>query len=208
MQVAYTHCGEFGTRVAEDLAHELTSYISPSTSSATRPFSRAVFYSGGSEALESCIKLARQFHIENGQPERTHFVARGMSYHGNTLGALQLGRFMARRTPYEPILNERNFHAVSPCFPYRYKPSDQSTEDYVASLAQELEDKLQELGPNKVAAFFLEPVVGAASGCAADVPGYLQAMREVCDRHGVLLCYDEVRRSLPFNFNDVTGVAR
>jgi adenosylmethionine-8-amino-7-oxononanoate aminotransferase len=117
---------------------------------------RAVFYSGGTEAIDCSLKLARQYHIERKQPQRVNFIGRYRSYHGNSLSALALGHHPSRRAPYEDIL-PKNFHHVSPAYSYRYQREDESTEEYVARLAQELEDTIQELGPDTVAAFYVEP---------------------------------------------------
>lgn len=129
-------------------------------------------------------------------PRSTHqlnFIARDQSYHGNSLGALSLCRHVSRRAPYTPLLSSETFHAVSPCYAYRYKLPSESDTDYVVRLKQELEDKFVELGPGTVAAFFAETVVGATSGCTTAVPGYFVAMREVCDKYGALFVLDEVR---------------
>ncbi|ORY79763.1 adenosylmethionine-8-amino-7-oxononanoate aminotransferase [Leucosporidium creatinivorum] len=182
--VGYLHSGAFANQPAEELANLLTDNGTT--------FARALFNSGGSEAAESAIKLARQYHVENGQPERVNFIARDMSYHGNTLGALGLARHVPRRKPYLPLMKSEVFHSVSPCYKYRYSSAEESDEEYVARLAAELEAKFQELGPGTVAAFFAETIVGATSGCTTAVPGYFKAIREVCDRHGALFCLDEI----------------
>lgn len=117
---------------------------------------RAVFYNGGTEALDCSLKLVRQYHVENGQPERVNFIGRYRSYHGNSLTTLALANHPARRKPYEDILPS-NFHHVSPAYAYRYQNSRESTEEYVQRLATELEDKINELGPRTVAAFYTEP---------------------------------------------------
>jgi adenosylmethionine-8-amino-7-oxononanoate aminotransferase len=141
--------------------------------------------------MEAALKLARQYFLEVGQPQRHRFIARRQSYHGNTLGALGLGGNMARREPYEPILAQCFSH-VSPCFAYREQCGGESDADYVERLAAELEAEFQRLGPDKVAAFVAEPIVGATAGCVTALPGYFPAMRAVCDRHGALLIMDEV----------------
>jgi len=141
--------------------------------------------------MESALKLARQYWIERGEPNRTRFIARRQSYHGNTLGALGTGGSVARRAPYEPIMADR-FSRVSPCFPFHYQRLGESDEQYVARLASELESEFQRLGPETVVAFCAETVVGATAGCVTATPGYFRAMREVCDRHGALLILDEV----------------
>ena len=117
---------------------------------------RAVFYSGGTEALDCSLKLVRQFHIENGQPQRIHFIARDRSYHGNSLSTLGLGGHRQRRAHYEPLFAKETFHHVSPAYAYRYKRDEESEAEYVQRLAQELEDKIVQLGTDKVAAFYAE----------------------------------------------------
>lgn len=193
----YVSSALFGLGPAEELAALMC---------ADSGMKRAIFLSGGSEAVESAIKLCRQYHCENGQPERINFIARDISYHGNTLGgefavssrvgvanrpALSLGRHHKRRAHFLPLLGTP-FHAVSPCNAYRFQQPDETDAAYVQRLADELETKILELGPDTVAAFFAEPVVGAASGCVPFVPGYLRAMRAVCDKYGVLFALDEI----------------
>jgi adenosylmethionine-8-amino-7-oxononanoate aminotransferase len=183
-QLAYVHTGFFTSEPAEQLADLLL---------ADRPgnLSRAFFVSSGSEAMESALKLARQYFVELGQPNRTRFIARRQSYHGNTLGALAASGNHARRIPYEPILSPVFSH-VSPCFPYRCRGEGESDQAYVARLAAELETEFERLGPENVIAFCAEPVVGATAGCVTALPGYFSAMRRICDRHGALLVLDEV----------------
>jgi adenosylmethionine-8-amino-7-oxononanoate aminotransferase len=147
--------------------------------------------SSGSEGTEAALKMARQYFVEIGQPHRTRFIARRQSYHGNTLGALSASGNAMRRALYMPVLSEAFSH-VSPCYAYRDRRDDESEADYVARLAAELEAEFQRLGPDSVIAFVAEPVVGATLGCVTALPGYFQAMRAVCDRHGALLIFDEV----------------
>ncbi|CAF3255723.1 unnamed protein product [Rotaria sp. Silwood2] len=180
--VDYVHSGAFSSKATEELANELAK---------ATDMAKVIFVSGGSEAIESAIKLARQYHLENKQPERINFIARQQSYHGNTLGALGLCSHKPRRAPFLPYFSS-HFHHVSPCFAYHYKLVDESDEAYVKRLADELEAKFQELGPHTVAAFFAETIVGATSGCTPAVPGYFKAIREVCDRHGALCVLDEI----------------
>jgi len=183
-KLAYAHTGLFTTEPAEALANLLL-HDEPGG------LSHAFFVSSGSEAVESALKLARQYFVEKGEPRRTRFIARHQSYHGNTLGALALGGHLARRAPYEPILGTAFSH-VSPCFAYHYQASGESDQQYVERLARELDDEFRRLGPDTVIAFCAEPVVGATSGCVAAVPGYFKAVREVCDRYGALLILDEI----------------
>jgi adenosylmethionine-8-amino-7-oxononanoate aminotransferase len=182
--LAYVHSGFFTTAASEELASLIL---------AGEPggLSRALFVSSGSEAMEAAVKLARQYFVEAGRPERSHFIARRQSYHGATLSTLALGGHRARRAAYEPML-AANFSHVSPCFPYHHQAPGEGDAAYVARLAAELEAEFQRIGPERVAAFCAETMVGATTGCVAAVPGYFTAMREVCDRHGALLILDEV----------------
>jgi adenosylmethionine-8-amino-7-oxononanoate aminotransferase len=182
-QLAYAHSSFFTTQVTEDLADFLQQR-------APGDLDHVYFVSGGSEAVEASLKLARQYFVEIGQPTRRHFIARRQSYHGNTLGALAIGGNAWRREPFLPLLVPA--HHVAPCYPYRDQLADESAQQYGERLAKELDNKIQELGPENVAAFVAETVVGATAGALAPVEGYLQRIREVCDRHGVLLILDEV----------------
>ena len=182
-RLAFAHTGFFTTEVAEELADRLIA-------AAPAGLARVYFVSGGSEAMEAALKLARQYFLEIGEPDRAHFIARRQSYHGNTLGALSVGGNLARRVPYAPLL--KDWSHVSPCFAYREQPAGESDDDYVARLAAELEAKILEVGPGRVAGFVAEPVVGATAGAVPPVGDYFKRIREVCDRHGVLLILDEV----------------
>ncbi len=153
--------------------------------------SHAYFVSSGSEGMEAALKLARQYFVEIGQPQRCRFIARRQSYHGNTLGALAAGGNMMRRALYDPLLSPAFSH-VSPCFAYRFQGVEESDSACVQRLAAELEAEFQRLGPDSVIAFVAETVVGATAGCATALPGYFPAMRAVCARHGALLILDEV----------------
>lgn len=182
-QIAYAHTSFFTTQAAEDLADFLVSR-------APGDLQHVYFLSGGSEAVEASLKLARQYFVEIGQPARRHFIARRQSYHGNTLGALAIGGNAWRREPFLPLLVPA--HHVSPCYAYRDQLPSETQEQYAERLAQELEQKILDLGPENVAAFVAETVVGATAGALAPVDTYLQRMRQVCDRYGVLLILDEV----------------
>ncbi len=183
-KLGYAHSGFFTTGPAEAPADLL---LQDEPGGLTHAF----FVSSGSEAMESALKLARQYFVEQGEPNRCRFIARRQSYHGNTLGALSAGGNLARRAPYAPVLSDR-FSLVSPCFPFHYQRAGESDEQYVARLATELDHEFQRLGPDTVAAFCAEPVVGATAGCVAALPGYFRAIREVCNRYGALLILDEV----------------
>jgi adenosylmethionine-8-amino-7-oxononanoate aminotransferase len=180
----FAYNGFFTTEPAEALAEKLVG-------KAPGGLTHAYFVSGGSEANEAAIKLARQYFVEIGQPQRSRFIARRQSYHGNTLGALSAGGNMARRALYQPLLSDAFSH-VSPAFAYRGQGTDETEADYTTRLAAELEAEFVRLGPETVAAFIAEPVVGATLGAAPAPAGYFRAVREVCDRHGALLLLDEV----------------
>ncbi|HLT98337.1 MAG TPA: aspartate aminotransferase family protein [Burkholderiaceae bacterium] len=182
-EVAYAHSSFFTTRACEDLADFLADR-------APGDLNHIYFVSGGSEAVEAALKLARQYFVEKGEPTRRHFIARRQSYHGNTLGALAIGGNVWRREPFLPLLVPA--HHVSPCYAYREQLAEESAEQYAQRLADELDAKIRELGPENVAAFVAETVVGATAGVLTPVGGYLKRIREVCDRHGVLLILDEV----------------
>ncbi|MGW9067327.1 aspartate aminotransferase family protein [Achromobacter animicus] len=181
--LAYAHTSFFTTDVAEKLAARLVADAPGGTS-------HAYFVSGGSEAVEAALKMARQYFVEIGQPQRRHIIARRQSYHGNTLGALAVGGNAWRRAQFAPLLIE--VEHVSPCYAYRDQRSDETAEQYGERLAEELDAAILRLGPDSVMAFVAEPVVGATSGAVTAVPGYFRRIREVCDRHGVLFIADEV----------------
>jgi len=183
-KLAYAHTSFFSSEPAEALADKLVGHEPGG-------LGYAYLVSGGSEAIEAGIKLARQYFIEIGQPQRRHFVARRQSYHGNTLGALAAGGNAWRREPYAPLLSTVFSH-VTPAFAYHEKRDNESEADFVGRLAAELEAEFQRLGPENVAAFIAEPVVGATAGCVPAPEGYFRAVREICDRHGALLFLDEV----------------
>jgi adenosylmethionine-8-amino-7-oxononanoate aminotransferase len=183
-RLCYAHTGFFSNEPAEALAEELVGHEPGG-------LVQAYFVSGGSEAMEAAVKLARQYFLEIGQPRRSHYIARRQSYHGNTLGALAAGGNAGRRAPYAPLLTDAFSH-VSPAFAYREQQQGEDEAAFTARLAAELEAEFQRLGPDTVAAFVAETVVGATSGCVPAPAGYFKAVREICDRHGALLILDEV----------------
>ncbi|MBZ9704315.1 MULTISPECIES: aspartate aminotransferase family protein [unclassified Mesorhizobium] len=182
-RLAYAHSSFFTTRPAEELADELAAH-------APGDLHHVYFVSGGSEGIETALKMARQYFVERGEPQRRRFVARQQSYHGNTLGALSVGGNAWRKAPFEPMLIEN--HHIEPCYAYRHQRPDEGSEAYGLRAADALETKLQELGPETVIAFVAETVVGATLGAVPPAPGYFRRIREICDRHGVLLILDEV----------------
>ena len=182
-RLAYAHTSFFTTEVAEQLAANLIRQAPPG-------FSHAYFVSGGSEGVEAALKMARQYFVEIGQPQRSRFIARRQSYHGNTLGALAVGGNAWRRAQFAPLLID--VEHVSPCYEYRDRRPGETPEQYGERLAQELEQTILRVGPEQVIAFIAETVGGATAGVLTAVPGYFKRVREVCDRHGVLLILDEV----------------
>ncbi|NJN39574.1 MAG: aspartate aminotransferase family protein [Gammaproteobacteria bacterium] len=182
-RLPYAHTSFFTNEPMEALADALIA-------NAPVGLSHVYFVSGGSEAVEAALKLARQYFVESGQPQRRHVIARLQSYHGNTLGALATGGNVWRRQQYEPLLFPAQH--VSPCYAYRGKSAGESDEAYGARLADELDATIRTLGPDSVMAFCAETVVGATLGAVPPVPGYFSKVREICDRHGVMLILDEV----------------
>jgi adenosylmethionine-8-amino-7-oxononanoate aminotransferase len=140
--------------------------------------------------MEAALKMARQYFVEIGQPQRRHFIARHQSYHGNTLGALAVGGNAWRREQFKPLLIDVTH--VSPCYAYRHQRDDETPETYGQRLVQELADTIDRLGGQNVMAFVAETLGGATAGVLTPVPGYLKGVRELCDRHGILLILDEV----------------
>jgi adenosylmethionine-8-amino-7-oxononanoate aminotransferase len=181
--LAYAHTSFFTSEVSEALADHLVQH-------APAGLDQVYFVSGGSEAVEAALKLARQYFVEIGQPQRTLFVARRQSYHGNTLGALAVGGNEWRRQQFAPLLMDVG--RVSPCYEYRDRRSDESRDAYTQRLLDELDAEFQRLGPDRVIAFVAETVVGATMGAVPPTPGYFKGVRALCDRYGILYIADEV----------------
>ncbi|HVL59414.1 MAG TPA: aspartate aminotransferase family protein [Burkholderiaceae bacterium] len=182
-RLPYAHSSFFTTEVAEQLASHLIER-------APEGIDHVYFVSGGSEAIEAALKMARQYFVEIGQPERSVLIGRRQSYHGNTLGALAVGGNEWRRRQFAPLLIDA-VH-VSPCYPYRDRHVGETAEQYGERLARELDETIRRIGPGRVIGFVAETVVGATLGAVPAVPGYFRRVREVCDRHGALLILDEV----------------
>jgi len=180
--VAYVHSTAFDSEVLEEYASLLASKL---------PMNNATIYpvSGGSEAVETALKVARAFHLANDEPERTVFIGRDLSYHGNTVGALDVSGRQSMRQPYLPWLGRAG--RVPGVLEYRC-PNPRHPEDCGAWHAYALEAEIERIGPAQVAAFIAEPVGGAASGAAVPPPGYWDAVGEMCRRHGILVIADEV----------------
>jgi adenosylmethionine-8-amino-7-oxononanoate aminotransferase len=182
-RLPFAHTSFFTNEPMEALADELIAR-------APKSFDKVYFVSGGSEAIEAALKLARQYFVEKGEPQRAHVIGRRQSYHGNTLGALAVGGNQWRRKQFEPLLIGTTH--VSPCYAYRGKLAGESEGAYADRLASELEKEIERLGKDKVIAFVAETVVGATLGAVPPVPGYFKRVREICDRYGILLILDEV----------------
>jgi adenosylmethionine-8-amino-7-oxononanoate aminotransferase len=181
--LTYAHTSFFTSEPAERLARRLVDQ-------APAGLDRVYLVSGGSEAVEAALKLARQYFTEIGQSQRRKIIARRQSYHGNTLGALAAGGNQWRRAQFDPLLIDT--HHIAPCYAYRGQHADETEWDYGQRMANELEQKIIELGAENVMAFIAEPVVGATAGAVPPVDGYFKRIRDICDQYGVLLILDEV----------------
>lgn len=182
-KIPYAHSSFFSNDALEQLADMLVAR-------APQDLDRVYFVSGGSEAMEAALKMARQYFLERDQPEKQLFISRKQSYHGNTLGVLSVGGNQWRREPFRPLLMQANH--ISACYAYRDQSEDETEIDYGLRVANELETRILELGPEKVIGFIAEPVVGATLGAVASVEGYFKRVREICDQYGILLILDEV----------------
>ena len=182
-KLSFAHTGFFTSEPAEQLADLLIDNAPPE-------IDRVFFNNGGSEAVESAIKLARQYYLETGEPERSHLIARAQSFHGNTLGALAAGGNEWRRKPFAPLLIDTSH--IAPCYAYRDRGNDENEFEYGQRVANGLETQILKIGPEKVMGFMAETVVGATLGAVSAVDGYFKRIREICDKYGVLLILDEV----------------
>ena len=184
-QVAFAHTTQFHSAPAEKLAARLLA-LAPAN---FRNGGRVYFTSGGSEATETAIKLARQFHLESGQPSRYRVLSRRQSYHGSTLGAMSVSGNVGRRAPYAPLLSE--WGHIAPCFCY-HCPFELTYPGCHVACADDLSTVLNPTDPATVAAFIFEPVVGATLGAAVPPDGYVERIAEICRQQGILLIADEI----------------
>ena len=182
-KLAFAHTSFFTSEPAELLANLLAKH-SP------EGLDKVYFVSSGSEAVEASLKLARQYFVEIGKPEKHKVISRKQSYHGNTLGALAAGGNVWRRSFFEKLLVETSL--ISPCYPYRHQTQDETDLEYGLRVANELEEEIINLGSENVMAFIAETVVGATAGALTPVSGYFKRVREICDKYDVLLILDEV----------------
>ena len=182
-KLAYAHTAFFTNEPQEQLAERLAERFG-------EPGARVYFLSGGSEAVETAIKMARQFWLASGKPDKHIVISREQSYHGNTLGALSLSGNPMRREVFGPCLHD--WPRIAPCYAYRHRADDETDEAYGRRAAQALEDAIVETGPDNVAAFIAETVVGATLGAVPPAPGYFRRIREICDKYEVLMILDEI----------------
>ena len=182
-KLAFAHTMFFTNQPQEDLASKLVERFG-------RDDARVYFLSGGSEANETAMKLARQYWLSQGEDQKHLVISRRQSYHGNTLGALSASGNPARRKVYGPLLHD--WPSISPCYEYRHRRAHESEREYGERVAGTLEEAILVAGAENVSAFIAEPIVGATLGAVPAVKGYFQAIREICNRHKVLLIMDEV----------------
>lgn len=182
-ELAYVHTAFFTNEPQERLAAKLAERFGEDDA-------RVYFLSSGSEANETAVKLARQYWLAKGKADKHIVISREQSYHGNTLGALSVSGNPMRRNIYAPCLHD--WPRITPCYAYRHQQDDETDDEYGERAAQALEDAIIETGADNVAAFIAETVVGATLGAVPPTGPYLQRIREICDRHGVLLILDEV----------------
>lgn len=180
----YAHSSFLTNKPAEELAHMLIDR-------APDNFEKVYFLSGGTESVETALKLVRQYHIEKNQAQRKHIISREQSYHGNTLATLSVGGNIKRKEPFLPYMN-KCMHHIEPAYAYRYKKDDESLEGFGIRLANQLEEKILELGEDSVAAFIYEPIVGSTLGSVGAPNSYHKRLRQICDKYDVLLVSDEI----------------
>src|SRR5215471_13031306 len=184
-QIAFAHTSQFHNEPAEKLASRLLA-LAPAN---FRNGGRVYFTSGGSEATETAIKLARQYFLETKQPLRCRVLSRNQSYHGSTRGAMSVSGNVGRRAPYAPMIPE--WGHVAPCFCY-HCPFDKTYPGCNVACADDLDAFLRTIDSSTVAAFIFEPVVGATLGAVPAVDGYTARIAEICRKHSILLIADEV----------------
>jgi adenosylmethionine-8-amino-7-oxononanoate aminotransferase len=183
--IAFAHTSQFHSAPAETLAARLLAMAPPNFQNGGRVY----FTSGGSEATETAIKLARQFHLERGETNRYRVLSRSQSYHGSTLAAMSVSGNVARRAPYQPLLVE--WGHIAPCFCY-HCPFDKTFPQCELACADDLQTHLSAEKAEQATAFIFEPVVGATLGAAVPPEGYATRIAEICRQNKILLIADEV----------------
>lgn len=187
-KISFTHTSQFSSQPAAELARKIIAFAGAGFKGG-----RVYFCSGGSEAIETAVKLARVYHIENGEPSRRIIVSRAQSYHGATLGCLNLTGFLPRRRPYEVMLDQNGSFTRKIPAAYCYRcPWNLQPDTCDMPCADELETTIKQAGPENVSAFVGEPISGATLAAAVPSAGYWPRIREICDRYGVLMIADEV----------------
>lgn len=182
-QLTFASTVFYTTDVAEQLSDELVSRAPPSLRYSS-------FGTGGSEQVENALKLARQYHVDTGNPNKSIIIGREYSYHGMTIGTLGVSGHIQRRALFEPMLPDS--FKIPPYFEYRHKGDDESVADYTKRAANYLEEKILQLGEENVAAFICEPVVAATTGAVTANSAYFRRIRDICDKYNVLLIFDEI----------------
>lgn len=187
-EVSFAYRSHFSSDAVEELGAKLAEWAPGS-------LNWSFFVSSGSEATETAQKIAIQYWQEKGRPTKNRIISRWMSYHGITMGALSMSGHVLRRKRFVPLLED--YPAITGPYPYR-RPEGMSLEDYALQCANELETAILRVGPEQVAAFIAEPIIGASGGAVVPPVGYFQRIREICDQYEVLFIADEV----------MTGVGR
>lgn len=183
-KLAYAHTSFMTSEPTEKLAEMLVN-------KAPDNIEKVYFLSGGSEAVETALKLVRQYYLEKKEPQRKNIIARYQSYHGNTLTTLGVGGNVKRKEPFLPYLSNC-MHHIDPAYPYRLKKENETLAEYGIRAANYLEEKILELGSDTVSAFIFEPLVGSTLGAVEAPLSYYKRVREICDKYGVLLIFDEI----------------
>ncbi len=182
-KTTFLHAAQFTTKHMEDYAKKLTKVL-------PKGMTKSYFVSGGSEAVETAIKLARQYYYDSGQKEKYKIIYTWPSYHGSTIGALSVtGKKAFRRIAESYLLNFPSFNGFSS---YRCPHDKKNKNGCVAECAYELEKTIKKNNPKTIAAFIIEPVIGASAGAVLPPKGYFQIIRKICDKYNILLIADEV----------------
>lgn len=186
-KVCYVTPSYFTNEAAEALADEI---ITPKYEN--MGYSKIMFVNSGSEANENAYKMVRQYFYERGEYQRVNMINREISYHGNTIISLSMSGTKHRQQPFDDVLPKANFFKVSTPHTTHLKLKNETDSEYVKRLLKELEHKFEEIGSNTVMAVMFEPIVGTSGGCARPPAGYLKGVKQICNKYGALLVYDEV----------------
>ncbi|CAH0000077.1 unnamed protein product [Clonostachys byssicola] len=187
-QVSYVHTLSYTTDSAENLARSI---LNSDDSGFDHGLVKAFFVGSGSEANDAAMKCARQYWYEKGQSQRRYFVSREQGYHGNTIGAMSVSTMVGRKVPYQDILLPHVSH-VSAADIYHGLKDGETEKEFTQRLIAEIEEEFLRLGPENIISFMAETVVGAASGTMTAPKGYWSAVRDLCNKYGILLHLDEI----------------